>query len=287
MELDDTEMDVATLSCAAQGVRSMPDVDTLDPTLKPHDNERYLWFVWQVMSDVYALVDFLSGRARPSLASPQYRRRDSSPVRRNSDGTDNLTVPSKASLLERERIEADLEDSTALIQRAMQIGKSLNDGNVGADDAAFLLCARDLLNMRATPATGSSIVFTLLVISKIHPQGGGATSAVNRSHFIYANEHLETAAAKLATFVRRALWSMFGLLLFTLALSTYVAWGKLLLDTRDAVLHDFGANEAVFAAQVAHDSSNSTGKGDLVAATACGQTIVPSPSTKPVGRTRR
>lgn len=243
----------------------MPDVETLDATLKPGNDERFSSFVRQVMSDVYALIDFLSGRARPSLASPQYRRHDGTAARRSSDAAAG-SAPLKDRSLERERIEADLEHPTALIQRAMEIGKSLGDGSVSADDAAFLVSARDLLNVRAAPASGSSIVFTLLVISKIHPQGG---SMGNRSHFIYTNEHLETAAAKMAAFVRRALWSMLVLILFTLALSAYVAWGKLLLDTRDAVLHDFGANEAVFTSQMAQGSSNSSGKADLIA-TACG-----------------
>jgi hypothetical protein len=247
----------------------MADVETYDPALTRRDDERYLGFVWQVMSDVYALVDFLSGRAKPSLASPQYRRPSGSLNRRNFDSADDPAPPSKESLLERERIEADLEHPTALIQRAMQIGKSLGNGSVGADDAAFLVNARDLLNVRATPATGSSIVFTLLVISKIHPQGTTASSPANRSHYIYANEHLEGAASKLAVFVRRALWGMLVLLVFTLALSAYVAWGKLLLDTRDAVLRDYGANEAFFAAQIGHGLPNSSDSGASVS-TLCG-----------------
>ncbi len=147
-----------------------------------------------------------------------------------------------------------MEHPTALIQRAMQIGKSLNDGSVSAESATFLVGARDLLNVRAAPATGSSIVFTLLVISKIHPSAAGKGPTANRSHFIYTNEHLEAAASKLAIFVRRALWGMAVLLAFTLALSAYVAWGKLLLDTRDAALRDFGANQSVFAAQLAQAS---------------------------------
>jgi hypothetical protein len=244
----------------------MPDVEPFDANLQPRDEARYLWFVWQVMSDVYALVDFLSGRARPSLASPQYRRYDGSINRRSPDPVVSPTSSSKEHLLARERIEADLEHPTALIQRTMEIGRSIGDGSVSAEDAAFLLSARDLLNMRAAPATGSSIVFTLLVISKIHPQVAGASSSANRSHFIYANEHLEGAASKLAIFVRRALWGMLILLVFTLALSAYVAWGKLLLDTRDAVLHDFGANETVFATQLEKNSQTPSEKGTSVAA---------------------
>jgi len=247
----------------------MPDVETYDPTLKPRDGGEYLWFVWQVMSDVYALVDFLSGRAKPSLASPHYRRHNGSFNHRSPDSAGNSTPPAKENQLERDRIEADLEHPTALIQRAMEIGRSLGDGSVDAADAAFLVSARDLLNVRAAPATGSSIVFTLLVISKIHPRGVRAGSPANRSHFIYANEHLEDAASKLATFVRRALMGMLILLLFTLALSAYVAWGKLLLDTRDAVLRDFGANESVFAAQMTQIASNSLEKG-VSAAALCG-----------------
>jgi hypothetical protein len=245
----------------------MPDVETLDPTLKLGVDDRYFRFVWQVMSDVYALIDFLSGRARPSLASPQYRRHDGHAARRISDASG--TAPLKDRSIERERTEADLEHPTTLVQRAMEIGQSLRDGSVSADDATFLVSARDLLNLRAAPVTGSSIVFTLLVISKIHPERGATSSAGSRSHFMYTNEHLEIAASKHAGFVRGALWSMFVLLLFTLALSAYVAWGKLLLDTRDAVLHDYGGNEAVLSAQVTQGASNFVGRGDLVAA-ACG-----------------
>jgi len=156
----------------------------------------------------------------------------------------------KDGAVERERIEADLEHPTALIQRAMQIGKSLGDGNVTTDDVAFLVSARDLLNLRAAPATGSSIVFTLLVISKIYPQREKQRSVEDRSHFIYENGYLELAASQLAHFVRHALGAMVILLIFTVALSAYVAWGKLVLDTRDAVLRDWGANESLFLAQV-------------------------------------
>jgi hypothetical protein len=231
----------------------MQEIAATNTALKPGGHERYLSFVWQVMTDVYALIDFLSGRAKPSLASPAYRRHNGTARRQHPDAAG----PARDSSVERERIEADLEHPTALIQRAMQIGNSLGDGNVTTDDVAFLVGARDLLNLRAAPATGSSIVFTLLVISKIYPQREKQRSVEDRSHFIYENEYLELAASQLAHFVRWALWGMVILLIVTVALSAYVAWGKLLLDTRDAVLHDWGANESVFAAQLVHDAANS------------------------------
>jgi hypothetical protein len=213
------------------------------------------------MSDVYALLDYLSGRAWPSLAIPEYRRHGD-PAARSASGTSVSTAPD-GSLPERERIETDLEHPTALIQRAMQIGKSISNGNVSADDAAFLVSARDLLNVRAAPVTGSSITFTLLVVSKIHPQ---AASASLRAHLIRANEHLEPAASKLASFVRWSLCMMLVLVVTTLLLSAYVAWGKLLLDTRDAVLRDLGANEAVLGAQLVHANLGLSPPNDLVTA---------------------
>ncbi len=257
-------MRVAKSSCVVPGADSMADVETSGATLKPGDDERYLSFVWQVMTDVYALIDFLSGRAKPSLASPQYRRHSGAAALRNPDIAD----ASKISLLERERIEADLEHSTALVQRAMRIGKSLGAGNVSADDVSFLVSARDLLNQRAAPATGTSIVFTLLVTNKIHPKVNKSRSEEDRSDYVYTSKHLESAASQLALLLRMSLIVMFLLLSFTLAMSAYVAWGKLLLDTRDALLHDVGGNDAVFAAQVAQGPSGSLGMGDLIA-TAC------------------
>lgn len=241
----------------------MPDVETLQPTLRPDIEDRYSRFVWQVMSDVYALIDFLSGRARPSLVSPQYRRHDGPASRKFGEAWPD-SAPLTDKLAERERIESDLEHPTAMIQRAMEIGKSLSAGDVNPNDAAFLVSARDLLNMRAAPATGSSIVFTLLVIRRIHRHGKGSSPEGDRSHFAYTNEHLETAANKLAGFVHCALWGMLVLLVFTLALSAYVAWGKLLLDTRDAVLADFGANVAVFSSQAPQTATNSPQRGILI-----------------------
>lgn len=238
----------------------MQEIAATNTALKPGGDERYLSFVWQVMTDVYALIDFLSGRAKPSLASPAYRRYNGAAGRRHPDAAGSA----KDSSVERERIEADLEHPTALIQRAMQIGKSLGDGNVTADDVAFLVSARDLLNLRAAPATGSSIVFTLLVISKIYPRRDKQRSVEDRSHFIYENEYLELAASQLAHFVRWALRAMVILLVCTVALSAYVAWGKLLLDTRDAVLHDWGANESVFAVQMAQGAANPAKKREAI-----------------------
>jgi hypothetical protein len=242
------------------GGEPMQEIAAIDTTLRPEGKARYLLFVRQVMADVYALLDFLSGRARPSLTSPPYRRHNGAAARRNPDA--NGTP--RDSVLERERIEADLEQPTTLIQRAMQIGKSLGEGNVSPDDAAFLVRARDLLNLRAAPASGSSIVFTLLVISKSSSRRSQKHLDEDRSHFIYDGEHLEIAASQLAHFVRWALRAMVILLVFAVALSAYVAWGKLLLDTRDAMLHDWGANESVFAAQMVHGAANPAEKGEAI-----------------------
>ena len=253
-------MRVAKSSCVVPGADSMADVETSGATLKPGDDERYLSFVFSGSHCTCALMSPVRRADGPrfiTLVQEAPRL-----ALRNPDIAD----ASKISLLERERIEADLEHSTALVQRAMRIGKSLGAGNVSADDVSFLVSARDLLNQRAAPATGTSIVFTLLVTNKIHPKVNSSRSE-EIGQLVYTSKHLGRSS-QLALLLRMSLIVMFLLLSFTLAMSAYVAWGKLLLDTRDALLHDVGGNDAVFAAQVAHGPSGSLGMGDLIA-TAC------------------
>ncbi len=225
----------------------MPDVGLDERIAAEQESEAdYREFVRKVMTDVYALLDYLSGRAKPSLESPRYKR------------------PHQTALPD--QIDEELDSPTALVQRAMSIGESLGGSaaKITGADAAFLVRARDLLNRRAAPATGASIVFTLLVVEQIYPQG--ATKkwlSPNRPVAVHKDEFLQSAARKLALHVRLSLWGMVLLLCVTVLLSTYVAWGKLLLDTRDAVNRDYGANQSVIAAEMAQPPQNSS--IDLVA----------------------
>jgi hypothetical protein len=139
------------------------------------------------------------------------------------------------------------------MQRAMRIGQLLDqpDSKISEADAAALIKARDDLNVIARPATGGSITFTYLVIEQIYLLKTGVSHANDRPGFIYRDGRLETSALALAKNVRNWLWIMFGLLFVTVVLSAYVAYGKLLSDTRDAVNRDHGANLLYLAAEMA------------------------------------
>jgi hypothetical protein len=214
--------------------------DPVPPDPSPHGADPdYRQFIRYVMSEVYALMDYLSGRAWPSLDSlPRHPRptNQTQPPGESADASghrDNRC----------ETIDYDLSDRSHLLCRAMRVGKELgaNEDTIGPADAAFLIRVRDQLNVQAFPATGSSISFTIRVIERLTGENGNGAGKVRR-RYIIPDEDLDKAAFDLAKFVRcRVRMSLF-VLLATVALSTYVACGKLLLDTRDAVNRDFQGN---------------------------------------------
>jgi hypothetical protein len=199
-------------------------------------------FATYVMADVYALLDFLSGRDKPSLG-PLPQRRVLSATRLASPSGD---------------VQMDLEpgapSSSEFVQEAMRIARLIDesDANIPDDDVAFLIQARDLLNVRAAPATGNSIIFTLLVIDAIHSLKRGLNQRNPAGPiYVYRDAWLEPAAMALARDVRKWLCGMGFLLIVTILVSVYVAYGKLLSDTIDAVNRDRGANLTFLAAEMA------------------------------------
>jgi hypothetical protein len=169
---------------------------------------QYDRFVRQALSEVYALMEFLSDHANPAISKD--------------------AAPSKEDLLERERSEPDLAQPTTLIQRAMLIGIKLRyETVVGENDAAFLVMARDLLNERAAPATGSSIVFTRLVMES-------KTAANTTSN--YTRDQL-SAASVLTKYVRSMTWGAVFLLFSVLVLSIGDILGQLSLSQHGVVTY--------------------------------------------------
>ena len=129
----------------------------------PADDERArkerLAFLNRETAEVYLLLDFLSGRADRSLRPTQEER-----ARTLLDQQNN---PNTAETMEdrwRATIEEDLSEPTRLVLRTMRIQYPLEQENPQFQaDAAFLMRARDVLNIRASPATGATIAFTSLV----------------------------------------------------------------------------------------------------------------------------
>jgi hypothetical protein len=203
-------------------------------------------FIQYVMSDVYALMDYLSGRAWPSLEPlPRFARANDPPP--HADVTD----VSGCSNSDCDLIDRDLSDRSRLFCRAMRIGQELgsNPHEINPADAAFLIRVRDHLNVQASPATGSSIAFTIRAMEGLldpkmkHEQK-------EPPGYIIPDPALDGAAFRLAEFVKCRVTMSLVVLSITVALSTYVACGKLLLDTRDAVNRDFGTNLAAIAVEV-------------------------------------
>jgi hypothetical protein len=144
-------------------------------------------------------------------------------------------------------IEYDLHCKSAFFLRLMSIGQKLEHETACCPaELSFLVQARDSLNKRAVPATGNSISFTIRVMTRLL----GPDDPGKQRHFSYIIEDapLDRAAAALASFVTNNIKWFIGILIATVLLSTYVACGKLLLDTRDAVNRDAGANRAAIMA---------------------------------------
>ena len=211
---------------------------------EPAARDVYGGFIGCVMSDVYALLDYLSGRAVPAIAPPvpfNARRRLSTALVQNPPAPDGAAGCDKPAL-DAASLDDDLMDRNALLIRVMQIGARMRSGPVDAADAAFLILARDLLNRQAAPVTGNTIAFTMRVMRELLGRGRPGDAAAIPSDYLIEDDSLDQAAAALAGFVHRHVAGLWVLLTLTVLLSTYVAFGKLVLDTRDAVNRDFGNN---------------------------------------------
>ena len=197
---------------------------------RQHRQERVA-FLNREVTEVYLLLDYLSGRADRSLRPTQEEQARAFLDQRGV--ADSSTTPHDA---ERARIEADLADPTKLVLRTMAIRYPLKQEDARfAADAAFLLRARDVLNTRAAPATGATIAYTSLVCDRgAHDTGGErVTDFAKRAY-----PQFEGSARTLARFVDGFLVLLVAVLIAALALSAYAAWGKIMLDTLDAVRRD-------------------------------------------------
>lgn len=151
-----------------------------------------------------------------------------------------------------DQIEHNLEDQNLILFHAMRIAAQLDagDADISSEDTAFLTIARDRLNGRAAPATGSSISFTVRVVDKLRGNKPDSDVPRRQASYLIPDKSLEAVAAESASFVNCCITSLRRLLLLVFVVSTYVACGKLLLDTQDAANKDFGANMSSIAAEV-------------------------------------
>jgi hypothetical protein len=194
-------------------------------------------FLDREAAKVYLLLDFLSGRAEQSLRPTQEEQ-----ARTLIDKQNRANPTEGADEKQRADIEADLYDPTRLVLRAMRISNPIkpSDETFHAD-ATFLMRARDMLNARACPASDATIAFTSLVL---------AQSPTNRHDIEHTAEFAQRAhpesrqcAQSLARSIARTLRVLLVVLLAALSVSAYTAWGKIMMDTLDAVRRDDGATQ--------------------------------------------
>jgi hypothetical protein len=235
-------------------------------------------FLNREAAEVYLLLDFLSGRADRSLRPTSEEQAGSllqDQLLKTTPAAVDSAIPADRERKDHDKqrsiIEADLKDPTRLVMRTMQIKYPIGEGDEDFEvNAAFLMRARDVLNTRASPATGMTIAFTSMLAhrqSKGKIERGGDVSAWEFAETAYPWLMLE--AHKLARWIRWMLPLMVIVLLVALAMSAYTAWGKVLLDTLDAVRRDDGATQQVFLARAL--SSPATG-GAAGASASCGNT---------------
>lgn len=126
-------------------------------------------------------------------------------------------------------------------------------------NAAFLMRARDVLNTRADPASGATIAFSAMVAASRSNAGcnsGGSAFAEA------AYPWLKGEAARLSDWIGKRLRCMVYVLGIAILVSAYAAWGKVMLDTLDAVRADDGATQRALLEQIARDGRQAKGEGD-------------------------
>jgi hypothetical protein len=198
-------------------------------------------FLNRETAEVYLLLDFLSGRADRSLRPTQEERARAL--------LDQQNHPNAADTQEgrwRADIEGDLSEPTRLVLRTMRIQYPLEQENPQFQaDAAFLMRARDVLNTRASPATGATIAFTSLVSASAH----GSQLTEHVADFAErAYPQYRSSARALSGSVTWMLRGLMVVLISALVVSGYTAWGKVMLDTLDAIRRDDGATQQELAA---------------------------------------
>jgi hypothetical protein len=211
-------------------------------------------FLNREAAEVYLLLDFLSGRSDRSLRPTSEEQAGSllqdQLLKANPPVAEDHAADTKDRQhldQQRAQIEADLKHPTRLVIRTMEIKYPIgqSDENFEAN-AAFLIRARDVLNTRAAPASGATIAFTSMMSgqrSKIRPDRAGDVTAWEFAESAYP--WLMPEADKLARWISWAKPVMIIALLLALTTSAYTAWGKVLLDTLDAVRRDDGATQQI------------------------------------------
>jgi hypothetical protein len=188
------------------------------------DDERQS-FLRRLAAEVCLLLDHLSGRPDYSLSAQ---------LMKPGGGADDSDL------------DKDLGNPSRLIERVAGIRYS-RGSDTGehalhpfAEDAAFLIQARDRLNSLVWPASGATIAFTTMTLHAL------------RRPWLRVDKGLQPAQDQAFTafprFCRPARWfawsiratafSAFILLVGALIVLAYAAWGKGLLDTMDAIRHD-------------------------------------------------
>jgi hypothetical protein len=212
-------------------------------------------FLNREAAEVYLLLDFLSGRADRSLratSDEQARSLLQDQLHASTKAAEDQLSPEgrrrqRAAEKDRREIERDLKDPTQLVLRTMQIKYPLapTDENFETN-AAFLMRARDVLNTRAAPATGATIAFTSMVSahgSKADDERVGDVTAREFAESAYP--WLKADARRLDLWIRHRLGVMVVVLTLAIGVSAYAAWGKVMLDTLDAVRRDDAATQQV------------------------------------------
>jgi hypothetical protein len=210
-------------------------------------------FLDREAAEVYLLLDFLSGQADRSLRPTQEER-----VRSILDLQDRPDAGKADQDTECAEIEQDLCDPTRLVLRTMRIKyPDASAEQTFAADAAFLVRARDALNTRASPATGLTIAFTAMAAAGCSKRRQGDADGV--SQFAErAYPQFRQAARGLARWVTVMLYVLPIVLVAALGVSAYAAWGKVMLDTLDAVRRDDGATQQALTAAASGRTASDT-----------------------------
>lgn len=222
------------------------DTISLDSSSISYRGERTA-FLNREAAEVYLLLDFLSGRADRTLRPTEEER-----LRCLVDRHDRRGLVETDHDQQSAEIETDLCDPTRLVLRTMRIKYPIETSDRSFQaDAAFLMRARDVLNTRASPATGVTVAFTSMVAGKAHDRQDDAEGIAQFAERAYPQFRL--VAQELAKSVTHMLCALRVVMILALAVSAYAAWGKVMLDTLDAVRRDDGATQQAISA-VQHGS---------------------------------
>jgi len=185
------------------------DKDTLpreDRLASSVGDQRYDDLIQHDLDDAYLLLDHLSGRGDRSIAGIELDHRDKSGQKLN------------------------------LIDAVCQIKWPAAQEQVASEQAAILFKARDKLNQLASPATGLTIAYTLLVAPDARSESQFSSkdkvpfcNGYPHSFARRAYPHLIESAQRCRKWIDRLPMLMILALIVTTLLSWYVSYGKFIL----------------------------------------------------------